>query len=679
MNILLLSSAIFIDASMESQLRAQGHWVHKAYHNSGKQDNTIAPILEALPEGFVPDVTVVWSADYNGIPLDIENMPGRTIIQVNDFHLAYSSLYPHLSRFDAIWTDKRGVEVFKERGFNHFIDSPLYPYAANIPEIDMPEKDIDVIFVGANNHVVHWERSLWLRRLCRLGDKHKVLVTGNVYGPDYHKTLARGKIVFNQGIRREMNMRCFEAGMLEGLLFMEKGNLECPEYFPEGVGAVYYDENNLEQLIDHYLKNENERQKIVSYAKNQSEKMLRNQIFQFIEQAEKLDTDPSVRKFRDNRTDQHKKHLAVNTMYRFNKRTDAVAKKLFEEATKINPHDAETWNNLAVMEMREAKRCPEESRMKFVENALAYFDKSIQVDPNYIPSRVSLGNLFFDLNLNDKAEAWYTQAYEALHQGVFTPRQFEGLGYPAHFDYMRMHREHILCQSEFDEMAGLDSQKNLFLLRVCEGVGRLKAKARDYDNSMQFLLEGLEYSEKLNDPIPTLFSALSDVTWEMGDSEASIVYGTRYDELAPFDLEAWDKLLGRLLDARMFTQAHEKATEYWIVSGSYSFAQEKREQLQNVLDLLNQAGPAWGHWEQAVAALRCGDTKNAALQFQNAAEVLIKHPPFAMDLGLFLLSQNQFELAEKCFEVAQQDPAQVEEATQGLSLAKQKKSFAPTG
>ena len=123
-------------------------------------------------------------------------------------------------------------------------------------------RDIDVLFVGNLHPAVQRERLPWLGRLARLADHRRVAIRTGVFGAEYCDLLRRARIVFNRSIRGECNRRAFEAAAAGALLFQENGNLEVPAFFQDRQECVYYDEDNLEDLLEYYLDHEDERRGI---------------------------------------------------------------------------------------------------------------------------------------------------------------------------------------------------------------------------------------------------------------------------------------------------------------------------------------------------------------------------------------------------------------------------------
>ncbi len=120
------------------------------------------------------------------------------------------------------------------------------------------ERDIDVLFVGNLHPAVQRERLPWLARLAKLAERRNVVIRTGISGDECRALMARSRVAFNRSVRSEANMRAFEAAAAGALLFQEAGNRELPGIVAEGRECVYYDDENLEERLEHFLDHEHE-------------------------------------------------------------------------------------------------------------------------------------------------------------------------------------------------------------------------------------------------------------------------------------------------------------------------------------------------------------------------------------------------------------------------------------
>jgi tetratricopeptide (TPR) repeat protein len=211
-------------------------------------------LWKRLPAGWTPDCMIWWSPEYSILPEGIERSPVPSIAVLGDWNLGLWTTAPLLEAFDWVVTDRLGV---RELGPQLEVPVDYWPVFSFDPELhrERPgqERDLDLVFVGNFNHEVQAERAPWLARLASLSDRHRVLLTSGLYGEAYADLLRRARIVWNRGIRGELNMRAYEAAACGALLFMEEENLEVRDLFVDGESCVLYGTSTLERLVDEYL------------------------------------------------------------------------------------------------------------------------------------------------------------------------------------------------------------------------------------------------------------------------------------------------------------------------------------------------------------------------------------------------------------------------------------------
>jgi tetratricopeptide (TPR) repeat protein len=250
-------------------------------------DLTISPrdnweaVCARLPGGWRPDFVVLY-LPYRQIPACLWSAPLPVVALAADWNLLWHHYRNCLRRVDLVLTDRPGVEAMSREGILHARSANLFGLERGWQEEMKNEerrtrneefnsalrapRDIDVLFVGNLDAAVQRERLGWLGRVARLGERWRVRICSGVFGEEYRKLLGRARIVFNRSIRGECNRRAFEATAAGAMLFQEAGNWEVPEFFSGQRSAisgqqecVFYDEGNLEELLEYYLEHEQER------------------------------------------------------------------------------------------------------------------------------------------------------------------------------------------------------------------------------------------------------------------------------------------------------------------------------------------------------------------------------------------------------------------------------------
>ena len=207
-------------------------------------------VVRALPRFWQPDL-VLWVQSATGYqPRNIPRLDCATAAYVIDAH---SNLPTHLEwalRFDRVFVAQRAhIDAFKAAGSRHVHWLPLACDHAVHGRAAVPKR-YDVGFVGG----LAPEHAGQRPRLTRLADRFHVHVERS-FLRDMARTLSASRIVFNDAINRDLNMRVFEALASGAMLLTDPApgsGLE--EMFVDREHLVLYDDATLESLVEHYLQ-----------------------------------------------------------------------------------------------------------------------------------------------------------------------------------------------------------------------------------------------------------------------------------------------------------------------------------------------------------------------------------------------------------------------------------------
>src|SRR5262245_16736215 len=237
-----------------------------------RPEETWTDLLLRLPSGWVPDL-IVLDLNYSTVPACLWEASLPLVALAPDWQLHWHFLRLALPLCSLVLTDSPGVEVMRREGIHHARQARFFGlqgiFAEPAPE-GLPPRDIDILFVGNMQRSVQRERLSWLARVARLAPKWRVKILQGVHGEAYRDLLRRSRIVFNRSVRGEWNLRVCEAGAQGALLFQEAGNHEMRGEWTHGVDCIYYDEKNLESLLEHYLSHEGERAAIAQAGKQKA-------------------------------------------------------------------------------------------------------------------------------------------------------------------------------------------------------------------------------------------------------------------------------------------------------------------------------------------------------------------------------------------------------------------------
>ena len=157
--------------------------------------------------------------------------------------------------------------MLQRLGIAHASPANLFGLSRDFAEHAWPDqpRDIDILFVGNFHPVVQQERLPWIAGLARLGYRWRVAIRQGVFGAEYRDLLSRARIVFNRSLRSEANKRAFETLAAGAAALSRKPtDREIPELLHDREDCVFYNDDNLEELLEHYLENEDERGRLAA-------------------------------------------------------------------------------------------------------------------------------------------------------------------------------------------------------------------------------------------------------------------------------------------------------------------------------------------------------------------------------------------------------------------------------
>jgi hypothetical protein len=252
-----------------------GTFHDRAYYDSQKPC-FFTDILAKMPAGWEPDFVLFKSPLYFAVPYGIEDSPYPTVLLLDDWFGGADYLPDTFAKFDYIFTDKTSVSMLRRLGFDNAGYGPLFAFDPSLFRL-LPgvQRTYDVSFAGSVNVNVQGRRLPWLRRLAGIDKRYNVGIFHQAWQEEYVKLLNQSKIVFNRSIKGEMNQRAFEAAACGAMLFMEEENLEVRDFFVPGKECVLFNNDNFEELLDHYLTHDDERAEIAKkgYEKAQAYSM----------------------------------------------------------------------------------------------------------------------------------------------------------------------------------------------------------------------------------------------------------------------------------------------------------------------------------------------------------------------------------------------------------------------
>ena len=210
----------------------------------------------ALPEGFEPDLVLIYWPDQEPLPADLEECPVPVVGVVSDYNLTLQHVAGLWPFFDSLLCDRAGVDLFARLTFSDVRYWCQYAHKRPFHRLydDAAGRDVDVGFAGNLNPAVQRERAGWIQRVDQLKERGvRVDVRSGVQGQAYGRFLNRCRIGWNRSIRGEMNLRGFEVPACGALLLMERENLEVRDFFVPDEECVLYGDDDFEAVVARLL------------------------------------------------------------------------------------------------------------------------------------------------------------------------------------------------------------------------------------------------------------------------------------------------------------------------------------------------------------------------------------------------------------------------------------------
>ncbi|NOZ26199.1 MAG: glycosyltransferase [Nitrospirae bacterium] len=216
-------------------------------------------VLASLPPGWVPDLFLWVESGVSFSLFGTRNLPCLSACYLIDTHLNLEKHLEIARDYDIVFLAQREyVASFERAGFERVYWLPL----ACDPDIHRKrnlEKIYDVGFVGSLNQ----QRRVDL--LNAIG-KHVGLYYERCFLERMAEVYSRSRIVFNNAVNNDLNMRVFEVLCSGSLLLTDEADGSgLTDLFKDRKHLViYHDKDELVELVKYYLDNDDEREKIAA-------------------------------------------------------------------------------------------------------------------------------------------------------------------------------------------------------------------------------------------------------------------------------------------------------------------------------------------------------------------------------------------------------------------------------
>ncbi len=221
-------------------------------------DATVSDMLSQLPEGWQPDLYLWVETGLGGFPPDLRDHSLPKACYLIDTHIHFERHKEIAKQFDFVFlAQKAYVEPMKAAGCGQVSWLPL----GCDPEIHGkkgPEKKYDVGFVGSVTSA-HTRRK---RLLGKIG-QHFSLHYDRKFMDEMAEIFSQSKVIFNEAVNNDLNMRVFEALCSGSLLVTDAApgsGLE--DFFQDNEHLAIITEENIIGRIRYYLENPKERLRV---------------------------------------------------------------------------------------------------------------------------------------------------------------------------------------------------------------------------------------------------------------------------------------------------------------------------------------------------------------------------------------------------------------------------------
>ncbi len=221
---------------------------------------SLAELTSRLPSDWRPDA-ILLHLGYTVLPTGFSHATVPLIGYAPDWQLHWHYYRKLASHFDCLWMDFQGAELFRSSGIaNVRAIIPFGRPVENFPTAVAMERDIDLLWVGNFNPVIHRERHRWVKRVAKLGENHRVFIASTLDPVRYRPLLRRSRTAFLPTFHGGWDGLVPEA-MAAGAVVFRDADLG------RGTGPLQvdrdylaFDDENLETVIESLLHDEPRRQ-----------------------------------------------------------------------------------------------------------------------------------------------------------------------------------------------------------------------------------------------------------------------------------------------------------------------------------------------------------------------------------------------------------------------------------
>ncbi len=230
------------------------------------EETSIKTIFNRLPNGWVPDIVACDTSSLIYVP-DIHLCPVKTILFTRDAWADTIFNRDLVENFDFISHSIIDISSYDKYQINVL---PIAGFPVSLPSFETPhqafrKRRIDVIAIANYDDAFYHDRYRVLYKLAvsNKGDLNIKYFKG-LKRNEIHEYYRRSKIVIDWA--HTLSNRSYEAALNGCLLFSHEDNIAMKSFWVPGEEYVTYNESNLYEWVEYYVKFPEQAQKIIDKA-----------------------------------------------------------------------------------------------------------------------------------------------------------------------------------------------------------------------------------------------------------------------------------------------------------------------------------------------------------------------------------------------------------------------------
>ncbi len=221
-------------------------------------DDDFEKVVAALPEGWVPDICLLWLLEWNLLPRGIELAPFRTCACMFDWDYDTPNSRACMESVDLLIVtgdyDKETVELIGANNAEAFYFAGAMREYVNPHPKRISDRKYDILYTTWIDDSLQPGRSDWISKLSLLSEKYRVHIDSHLPYPEYLALLNDSKLVMSYNRHGSMAVRVTDAGS-QGTVVLDSGEGTKKHFIPDEE-YIQMSHDNFAAQIDTYLGDE---------------------------------------------------------------------------------------------------------------------------------------------------------------------------------------------------------------------------------------------------------------------------------------------------------------------------------------------------------------------------------------------------------------------------------------